>query len=156
MSVMKELLAEIEGRGIAAPSPIEQRWSASSSSFMSPAYGLPDGLHSWVGIIMYLPTENEKQRVEIADSFRNEYCKLLKDVGYKVNAASHWAKLEVSQSPVGREELRKFHCMRYPVQLFNHVRRTFDPDELLTNDLMSASFGHTTARSENVNNANQE
>mmetsp|Transcript_4322 Transcript_4322/g.12072 ORF Transcript_4322/g.12072 Transcript_4322/m.12072 type:complete len:508 (+) Transcript_4322:152-1675(+) len=49
MEFMERLLREIETNNIAAPAPIEQRWTASSSSLMSPAYGPHAGLHSWVG-----------------------------------------------------------------------------------------------------------
>lgn len=44
------LLEMIEKENIAAPAPIEQRWTSGSSSPMSPAFG--GALHSWVGIIM--------------------------------------------------------------------------------------------------------
>lgn len=72
---MKELLGHIEAAGIPAPNPIEQRWTASSSSPMSPAAAGPatpqrlpaDTLHSWVGIIMYLPTEDAQQREAITN-----------------------------------------------------------------------------------------
>ena len=37
---------------------------------MSPAAGAPDSLHSWVGIIMYLPTAYEKERDAITRAFR--------------------------------------------------------------------------------------
>lgn len=43
------------GVQIPAPSPIEQRWTSGSSASMSPAAGPPDSVHSWVGVIMYLP-----------------------------------------------------------------------------------------------------
>lgn len=46
---MEDLLEKIESESIAAPAPIEQRWSASSSSTMSPAHGAEGGLHCWVG-----------------------------------------------------------------------------------------------------------
>jgi L-galactono-1,4-lactone dehydrogenase len=85
---MQELLSHIEAAGIAAPSPIEQRWTAASSSPMSPAAAaellvgskgsskrqqlqgrrqlLPhDTVFSWVGIIMYLPCEDPEQRAAI-------------------------------------------------------------------------------------------
>ena len=51
---MLRLLAIIEGEGIPAPAPIEQRWTAGSSSLLSPARSAAeDALFSWVGIIMY-------------------------------------------------------------------------------------------------------
>jgi hypothetical protein len=66
---MQELLAGLEGARVPAPAPIEQRWSASSSAPMSPAAarGAPDTLHSWVGIIMYMPTSDPAQRAAITD-----------------------------------------------------------------------------------------
>ena len=103
--VMQELLQLIEDEQIAAPSPIEQRWSAArcvssyqmplcgiwcegrslhfllgavltavliflvghSSSPMSPAYSpVPEDLFSWVGIIMYLPSEDPAVREAIS------------------------------------------------------------------------------------------
>ncbi len=69
---MKELMQQIEEAGVPAPSPIEQRWTASSNALMSPAAarGRPDTVHSWVGIIMYLPTEQQAQRQAITDRWR--------------------------------------------------------------------------------------
>jgi hypothetical protein len=72
---MQELLRQIEAAEVPAHSPIEQRWTSSSSSPMSPAAAGPgsqrqlpaDTVHSWVGIIMYLPTEDPQQRQAITD-----------------------------------------------------------------------------------------
>ena len=68
---VEELLSRIERQGIPAPSPIEQRWTSSSRSALSPASVTPelppDTLFSWVGVIMYLPTEDEKQRKAITN-----------------------------------------------------------------------------------------
>ena len=67
LGYMSDLLAMIEARNIPAPAPIEQRWTASSASPMSPAYSREaDTIHSWVGIIMYLPTEDAAQRAAIS------------------------------------------------------------------------------------------
>ncbi len=52
---------------IAAPSPIEQRWSSGSSSAMSPAAGGPQSVHCWVGVIMYLP-DDPQQRAAVTDA----------------------------------------------------------------------------------------
>lgn len=61
-----DLMREIEASGIAAHSPIEQRWTAGSSSTLSPVSSQsPNDLHSWIGIIMYLPTEDPKEREKI-------------------------------------------------------------------------------------------
>ena len=66
---MRELMQQLEADGTPAPAPIEQRWSAASSADMSPvaARGAPDALHSWVGIIMYLPAEDKHTRKAITD-----------------------------------------------------------------------------------------
>ena len=68
---VEELLSRIERQGIPAPSPIEQRWTSSSRSALSPASVTPtlgpETLFSWVGVIMYLPTEDERQRKAITD-----------------------------------------------------------------------------------------
>ena len=66
---MHELLQKLEADNTPAPAPIEQRWSAPSSSPMSPvaSTGDPDALHSWVGIVMYLPTEEKRARQAITD-----------------------------------------------------------------------------------------
>lgn len=66
---MRDLMEAIEAGDIPAPAPIEQRWTSSSRANMSPAAS-PDNLdivHSWVGIIMYLPDDDEKQRTAITD-----------------------------------------------------------------------------------------
>jgi len=49
MLFMENILNKIESQNLPAPAPIEQRWSASSSSLMSPAHGEKGGLHCWVG-----------------------------------------------------------------------------------------------------------
>lgn len=49
MLFMENILDKIESQNLPAPAPIEQRWSASSSSLMSPAHGKKGGLHCWVG-----------------------------------------------------------------------------------------------------------
>lgn len=60
---IEDLLKEIETSRVPAHAPIEQRWTATSSSAMSPASDKnPKMVHSWVGVIMYLPTEDEQQR----------------------------------------------------------------------------------------------
>jgi L-galactono-1,4-lactone dehydrogenase len=66
---MQELLQLIEEEEVPAPAPIEQRWTASSTADMSPAAarGAPDALHSWVGIIMYLPTQDPAERQAITE-----------------------------------------------------------------------------------------
>lgn len=65
LAYMEALLSLIEAEGLPAPAPIEQRWTAGSASGMSPAAGTPGSLHSWVGIIMYLPEGDEPARAAV-------------------------------------------------------------------------------------------
>ena len=99
---MIKLLDKIEAQGIAAPCPIEQRWTARSSSFMSPAYSEnPDAIFSWVGIIMYLtspddasPAEEASSRARVAEAFA-QYTELHLDLTAEYGGVPHWAKVEV-------------------------------------------------------------
>jgi L-galactono-1,4-lactone dehydrogenase len=153
MIFMKELLKGIEDEvGIPAHSPIEQRWSASSSSYMSPAHGPKNGLHSWVGIINYLPSDVtlmdpkrlEQQRHDITASFQGTYCDLVRTIGYKYNATSHWAKLEIPSTISKLIDLRLFLEQRYPIQQFNQLRGMYDPKNILSNPLIDTILGKPT------------
>ena len=147
MEFIETLLKEIEQRGIPAHAPIEQRWTCSSSSRMSPAHGLPGELFSWVGIIMYLPvseSENDEQkRQEITHRFKGEYCNLLREIGQlsKYNAVSHWAKLEVPNTIHDLIQLKKSLGQKYPLDEFNALRLEYDPKNILGNDLINLVLG---------------
>ena len=141
MKLMEELLAGIENELIPAPAPIEQRWSRSSSSLMSPAYGDPTGLHSWVGIIHYLPSDDEFQRRRITESFTGKYCNLMRSVGQQYSATSHWAKLEIPRSIWQLVDLRIFLQTRFPIKLFNEARAMYDPKSILSNRTIDMAFG---------------
>ena len=66
----KHVLNLIEEHQIAAPAPLEQRWTAASSAPMSPAHSRArDDIFSWLGIIMYLPPDDVDQRLDITDAF---------------------------------------------------------------------------------------
>lgn len=69
LEFMHELMQKLEADDTPAPAPIEQRWSAASSAPMSPAAMREhsDELYSWVGIIMYLPTEEKHARQAITN-----------------------------------------------------------------------------------------
>jgi L-galactono-1,4-lactone dehydrogenase len=148
MEFMTRLLHEIEKQEIPAHSPIEQRWSASSSSLMSPAHGPPEGLHSYVGIINYLPSDDERQRREITSSFTGKYCELMSNVGSDFNAASHWAKLERPNSMWQIIDLQMFLQDRFPVQLFNEARQRFDPKNILAGPLLNIALGSPRPKDE--------
>jgi L-galactono-1,4-lactone dehydrogenase len=147
MRFMEQLLRGIEEEAmIPAPAPLEQRWSAASSSYMSPAYGPPDGVHSWVGIIQYLPPgatpEQELlQRQEITALFLGPYCDLLRSVGREFDAASHWAKLEPPRSVWQLVDLQLSLARRFPLERFNHWRAELDPKNILASPLMNLLLG---------------
>jgi len=146
MEFMEELLEGIERENIPAPAPIEQRWSASSSSLMSPAYGSdPKGLHSWVGIIHYLPSDDKYQREYITESFTGRYCNLMRGIGQHYSATSHWAKLEIPSSIFQIADLRVFMKQRFPVDLFNRARQRFDPKSILSNRIVDMAFGKSSS-----------
>lgn len=138
---MENLLRGIEEHKIPAHSPIEQRWSASSSSLMSPAHGAEGGLHCWVGIINYLPSEDEDQRSKITNLFTGRYCDLVRSVGKPVSVVSHWAKLEEPRSVWKAVDLSLFYQERFPVVDFNKVRAKLDPNNILSNPLLDRVLG---------------
>ncbi len=113
---MEEVLGLIEAENIPAPAPIEQRWSSDSASLMSPSHATPaqqarmlapatlsDTFHSWVGIIMYLPSEDPNVRRAITENFL-AYKKLCAEkIWGKYDAQEHWAKIEIPG-----KEIRKY------------------------------------------------
>ncbi|CAM9141446.1 unnamed protein product, partial [Chrysoparadoxa australica] len=121
LAYMAELMRLIESSEIPAPTPIEQRWTCSSRSIMSPAYSQnPHALFSWVGIIMYLPPD-EQARKSITSSFFN-YRDLCKEKLWpKYGCVEHWAKIERPRNPAEAESTRKRLRNRFPVQDFNEV-----------------------------------
>jgi len=141
LKFMEDLLNKIETESIPAHAPIEQRWSASSSSYMSPAHGTERGLHCWVGIIMYLPSDDEKEREEITNRFKGQYCDLAREVGAPFGAVSHWGKLEMPTSGEHFLKLRSLMETRYPLRKFNTARMFYDPKNILGNDLINVVLG---------------
>lgn len=136
----------IEENKIAAPAPIEQRWSASSSAPLSPAHSsTPSDVHSWVGVIMYMPTDDPETRQQITKAFER-YSGLCEEhlmPAYK--AKWHWAKLETDFKWESKEPgfdrlewVKQYLRDHYDVARFNHVRRTLDPQNNLGNKWLNA------------------
>lgn len=136
---MAELMKLLEEEQVPAPAPIEQRWSASSSAPMSPAHStcLSD-VHSWVGIIMYLPTEDPAVRAAITAAFRSyaEMCE--QRLMPKFDAKWHWAKLEAGEDKERLAWVQAYLRKHYPVERFNAVRLTLDPENNLGNPWLNA------------------
>mmetsp|Transcript_8981 Transcript_8981/g.11910 ORF Transcript_8981/g.11910 Transcript_8981/m.11910 type:complete len:573 (+) Transcript_8981:1153-2871(+) len=137
LNYMEELLTAIEENKIPAPAPIEQRWTASSKSSMSPAYSQsPGDLHSWVGIIMYLPTDEKVLRNQITERFF-EYVKTCEDLLWdRYGAVIHWAKIE---NPKDKEvaTTKQRLSKRFPVDQFTQLRQNLDPNQILGNTLVN-------------------
>jgi L-galactono-1,4-lactone dehydrogenase len=65
---------------------------------MSPAYSHhPDDLHTWVGIIMYLPTEEPNMRDAITRRFWEYNAMCRRELWPEYNAHQHWAKIEMPE-----------------------------------------------------------
>lgn len=134
LDYMADLLALIESQNIAAPAPIEQRWTSSSSAPMSPAHSSnPRDVHSWVGVIMYLPTDDAAKRASITAAFK-EYAELCeRELLPKYGAKWHWAKLELGDDPQRLRWVQQYLRDRYDVDRFNVVRHALDPENNLGN-----------------------
>jgi L-galactono-1,4-lactone dehydrogenase len=137
---MRELREMIETQRIPAHAPIEQRWTSGSSSSMSPAAGAPNSLHSWVGIIMYLPTAEEAERAAITKAFTKYGEQEFDQLGDKYELRTHWAKIELPEDKARREKLRQKIRQHYPVKEFNAARKYMDPYGDFTNTLIAGLF----------------
>ena len=138
LEYMAELMDLIEKNNIAAPAPIEQRWTCSSAAPMSPAHSSnPTDVHSWVGIIMYLPDDAET-RAAIGSAFKRyaELCET--ELMPKYQAKWHWAKLEPGDDPERLARVRAQLQERYDVKRFNFVRHALDPENNLGNKWLNA------------------
>ena len=143
ISYMEELLKLIKRNKIPAPSPIEQRWTSGSSSSMSPCSGTPESLHSWVGIIMYLPEEagKEELRDAVTREFIGKYRRMVEQrLLPRYRAVEHWAKLEISADPKDLQATRARLHARYPIEAFQQARAELDPDNILGGDAVDAFF----------------
>ena len=141
------LLRRLEEANIPAPAPIEQRWTSASSSYLSPAYDVnPDIIYSWVGIIMYLPpNQNALGRANITRHFY-QYAKILYDISKDYGAVPHWAKLEMPETTVGHgyqdtnKDIKKSIFKKYNTGKFQNALRLLDPKGILTNTLIQKLF----------------
>lgn len=132
------VLQLIENADLPAPAPIEQRWTSGSSAWLSPARGKGADLFSWVGIIMYLPTDDPEQRAAITAAFDEykERCEV--DLWPKFQCVEHWAKIEKPATEAGAKRARARVDGRYPTAAFAAARAVYDPHAILANDLLDA------------------
>ncbi|KAF3943451.1 hypothetical protein CMV_029996 [Castanea mollissima] len=141
LEFIEDLKQLIEKQDIPAPAPIEQRWTARSKSPMSPASSSgEDDIFSWVGIIMYLPTMDARQRKEITEEFFHYRHLTQAQLWDRYSAYEHWAKIEV---PKDKEELAALQARlrkRFPVDAYNKARRELDPNMILSNNKLEKLF----------------
>ena len=131
ISYVKELLSLLKvNPDLPAPSPIETRFTSSSSAFLSPAYSTnKDALFTWVGIIMYLP---EGERDEVTASFER-YKKLTNPLQLKYKATPHWAKVEFNDQFA--TSLIKSHAKESLAEL-KKAKREYDPNSVLSHSFI--------------------
>eukprot|EP00316_Scyphosphaera_apsteinii_P004299 CAMPEP_0119314704 /NCGR_PEP_ID=MMETSP1333-20130426/33735_1 /TAXON_ID=418940 /ORGANISM="Scyphosphaera apsteinii, Strain RCC1455" /LENGTH=512 /DNA_ID=CAMNT_0007319875 /DNA_START=93 /DNA_END=1631 /DNA_ORIENTATION=- len=137
LEYMQDLLAMVESSDLPTPSPIEQRWTLRSSSPMSPAHSpSANDLHSWVGIIMYLPTEDDAERAAITSKFweYNDACR--RRLWPKYGAHQHWAKIELPDNQADKTWVKRRLRERFPLSEFNELRHQFDPEAILVNRML--------------------
>ncbi|KAJ7972155.1 L-galactono-1,4-lactone dehydrogenase [Quillaja saponaria] len=141
LEYIEELKQLIEKEEIPAPAPIEQRWTTSTKSPMSPASSSSaEDIFSWVGIIMYLPTIYARQRKEITEEFFHYRRLTQAKLWDRYAAYEHWAKIEV---PKDKEELAALQARlrkRFPVDAYNKARRELDPNRILSNNMLEKLF----------------
>ncbi|KAE9619742.1 hypothetical protein Lal_00038164 [Lupinus albus] len=144
LEYIEELMQVIEKQEIPAPAPIEQRWTTSSRSPLSPASSpSEDDIFSWVGIIMYLPTMDARQRKDITEEFFHYRRLTQAKLWDHYSAYEHWAKIEVPKNKeelaAVQERLRK----RFPVDAYNKARRELDPNKIISNNKLEMLFPQT-------------
>ena len=151
LNFVTELKSKLEEANIPAPAPIEQRWTSSSTSYMSPAYSENEKeLFSWVGIIMYLPPgQDDNEREKITRRFE-DYADIMRTVGKKYGAVPHWAKIELPGLVRGKisneqyvnklNQLKESLQERYDTKRFSSARKVLDPDHILSNHLLDTLF----------------
>ncbi|KAF9664625.1 hypothetical protein SADUNF_Sadunf16G0037800 [Salix dunnii] len=141
LEFIEKLKQLIEKEEIPAPSPIEQRWTARSQSPMSPASSsAEDDIFSWVGIIMYLPTTDARQRKEITEEFFHYRHLTQAELWDKYSAYEHWAKIEVPKDKDMLAALQERLRRRFPVDAYNKARKELDPNRILSNNMLEKLF----------------
>ena len=149
INFVRELLSVIEKEQIPAASPIEQRWTARSTASMSPAFSSdPDDKFCWVGVIMYIPSnQNEAAREDIRKAFVR-YCNAIDPILEKYKAQIHWAKIELPDKRDTSEEefesslssMRKRLARKYPVRDYCDLKNVLDPEGILSNKIIDNIF----------------
>ncbi|KAH8045796.1 D-arabinono-1,4-lactone oxidase [Aureococcus anophagefferens] len=139
---MLDLLDLIEREEIPAPAPIEQRWTSGSRSLLSPASSkapLPDdAIFSWVGVIMYLPTDEPTQRAAITAAFDGYKKHCERSLWPAYGAVEHWAKIEEPADGDAAATAVARLAAKFDTAKFAALRDVYDPDNILSTPLLDA------------------
>lgn len=139
---MLDLLDLIEREEIPAPAPIEQRWTSGSRSLLSPASSkapLPDdAIFSWVGVIMYLPTDEPTQRAAITAAFDGYKKHCERSLWPAYGAVEHWAKIEEPADADAAATAVARLAAKFDTAKFAALRDVYDPDNILSTPLLDA------------------
>ena len=136
---IKELYEYFKKFNYPAQSSIEQRWTASRRSIMSPAYSEnPDDVFCWVSLIfMQLHRHNPEEYKKGVDKF-HEFNEQIKPLLEKYNAFGHWGKIH---SDIHSDLWRKLMNKRFPkLENFKNIRKHMDPYHQFTNHMIEAIF----------------
>ncbi|KAJ0038299.1 hypothetical protein Pint_23348 [Pistacia integerrima] len=93
-----------------------------------------------VGIIMYLPTTDARQRKDITEEFFHYRHLTQTQLWDQYSAYEHWAKIEV---PKDKEELAALQARlrkRFAVDSYNKARKELDPNRILSNNILEKLF----------------
>ena len=85
------------------------------------------GLHSWIGIIMYLPGDDADERDAITAAFEAYAARETEALGEKFQIRTHWAKIELPGDPEARVAARRAVESRYDVSGFRELRAVVRP-----------------------------
>jgi len=140
LEYLEEIKTLIEKHQIPAASPIEQRWTARSTSPLSPAFSSnSDDIFSWVGVIMYVTNENRAE--DIKRKFK-EYASMHADLTMRYKGVFHWAKVDLDFHSGTRRlsELKQHYAERFDTKSFQKIRGKLDPSNILSNSLVDTIF----------------
>lgn len=91
---------------------------------------------------MYLPSEDFDptgyRREFITQSFKDQYCTMVRKVGEKYGLMCHWAKLELDD---GVAESVRSHFGPKVVGAYNDARAMYDPKGVLSSSVLDKVFG---------------
>lgn len=154
LQYVERLLTMIESQTIAAPAPLQQTWTSSSRSPLSPAFSSQNrALFTWVDMPMYIPAGADADRVSKAFY---HYSSLVEGrMMQRYNARWQWSSLENFQSlavslPVDETVVasrlqivhEQLHTQLGPfLPSYNRLRSDLDPTSIHSNQWVEDMFG---------------